>query len=683
MELNPRIAALLVVAGFLGIFGGAWLFGVLDPVSTGVPPLEQAPTDRAADGSSAEGGEGSASANSETDEVVVPRFDVVRVEGDGSIVIAGRAAPNAQVEIMTGASAIGTAMADSFGHFAFVLDEPLKPGDYSIVLRATDERNVAAMSKETAILSIPDQPDGQVLALVEQPGEPSKLITVPSAAGSADEDTGQAQSTPKTGRLATSSGMERDVDGKASGSETVAAQSADGVGENEAAADPAVASSPEASSGEAVSSPDQAAGELVPSETGAADSEPQNGTEAVDAPTEKPAAPSAGTPSVAQAPDAPKIAVQAVEIDGKNIFVAGFAEPGHVVRVYANDIYLGDATASAAARFLVETIRELPVGDYIIRADLLQPGSAKVIARAAVPFERPAGEQVAAVAPDLMVTPSDPEGEETELGSEPAAKVVAVPAGADDGVKQGEAARASDVPEPAAAGTRPAPAKDDPEAIPGGSEVRGEVLAERGTVRPAGESAGQGSVHAGPEVAEPKAAVPSSRAEEPIPAEEPVAVPRQADSKPQPATGLAEADVARTSPSGEESGRVDDGAREVQEPGSGADPGGERAPVAIAAAETEPAQPEPEAKPAMEVTAPKLENVEGAVIIRRGDTLWQISRRVYGRGVRYSTIYLANQDQIEDPDLIWPGQIFRVPEETPEGERADLSKLKDQAVTVE
>jgi nucleoid-associated protein YgaU len=50
------------------------------------------------------------------------------------------------------------------------------------------------------------------------------------------------------------------------------------------------------------------------------------------------------------------------------------------------------------------------------------------------------------------------------------------------------------------------------------------------------------------------------------------------------------------------------------------------------------------------------------VIIRRGDTLWQISRRVYGKGVRYTTIYLANEDQIANPDRIMPGQIFGVPE---------------------
>ena len=81
------------------------------------------------------------------------------------------------------------------------------------------------------------------------------------------------------------------------------------------------------------------------------------------------------------------------------------------------------------------------------------------------------------------------------------------------------------------------------------------------------------------------------------------------------------------------------------------------------------------------ITAPKLTRVSGAVIIRRGDSLWRISRRVYGRGVRYSTIYLANQKQIEDPDRIWPGQVFKVPRKTGAGETADMTTIKDQATT--
>ena len=47
--------------------------------------------------------------------------------------------------------------------------------------------------------------------------------------------------------------------------------------------------------------------------------------------------------------------------------------------------------------------------------------------------------------------------------------------------------------------------------------------------------------------------------------------------------------------------------------------------------------------------------------IIRGDSLWQISRRTYGAGDRYTVIYDANQEQIRNPDLIYPGQIFVLP----------------------
>lgn len=51
-----------------------------------------------------------------------------------------------------------------------------------------------------------------------------------------------------------------------------------------------------------------------------------------------------------------------------------------------------------------------------------------------------------------------------------------------------------------------------------------------------------------------------------------------------------------------------------------------------------------------------------AMIIRKGDNLWRISRRHYGQGVRYTTIYEANQGQIRNPDMIFPGQVFLLPQ---------------------
>lgn len=52
----------------------------------------------------------------------------------------------------------------------------------------------------------------------------------------------------------------------------------------------------------------------------------------------------------------------------------------------------------------------------------------------------------------------------------------------------------------------------------------------------------------------------------------------------------------------------------------------------------------------------------GKAIIIWGDNLWNISRKLYGKGSLYTTIFKANQDQIRDPNLIYPGQVFILPD---------------------
>ena len=49
------------------------------------------------------------------------------------------------------------------------------------------------------------------------------------------------------------------------------------------------------------------------------------------------------------------------------------------------------------------------------------------------------------------------------------------------------------------------------------------------------------------------------------------------------------------------------------------------------------------------------------VSVEPGNSLWRIARRVYGAGVQYSVIFDANREQIRNPDLIYPGQVFFVP----------------------
>jgi nucleoid-associated protein YgaU len=47
--------------------------------------------------------------------------------------------------------------------------------------------------------------------------------------------------------------------------------------------------------------------------------------------------------------------------------------------------------------------------------------------------------------------------------------------------------------------------------------------------------------------------------------------------------------------------------------------------------------------------------------VSRGDSLWRISRLTYGAGTRYAVIYKANREQIRNPNLIYPGQVFVIP----------------------
>lgn len=51
-----------------------------------------------------------------------------------------------------------------------------------------------------------------------------------------------------------------------------------------------------------------------------------------------------------------------------------------------------------------------------------------------------------------------------------------------------------------------------------------------------------------------------------------------------------------------------------------------------------------------------------AVTVQQGDTLWAISDTVYGDGLLFVRVFEANRDQIRNPDLIYPGQIFNLPE---------------------
>ncbi|NDA47508.1 MAG: LysM peptidoglycan-binding domain-containing protein [Alphaproteobacteria bacterium] len=100
----------------------------------------------------------------------------------------------------------------------------------------------------------------------------------------------------------------------------------------------------------------------------------------------------------------------------------------------------------------------------------------------------------------------------------------------------------------------------------------------------------------------------------------------------------------------------------VQAPAASANPAPSAAPSAA------PANAAPTTSggvPAPMPAAPDLANVVvkeiATVTVTRGDNLWRISRKLLGRGTRYTQIYEANTSQIRDPSLIYPNQVLVMP----------------------
>jgi hypothetical protein len=70
------------------------------------------------------------------------------------------------------------------------------------------------------------------------------------------------------------------------------------------------------------------------------------------------------------------------------------------------------------------------------------------------------------------------------------------------------------------------------------------------------------------------------------------------------------------------------------------------------------------ARASLKLSQAQIEQTQGnnsLVVVHRGDALWRIAYRTYGEGIRYVDIYRKNQKQIDDPDLIYPDQIFVIP----------------------
>lgn len=60
-------------------------------------------------------------------------------------------------------------------------------------------------------------------------------------------------------------------------------------------------------------------------------------------------------------------------------------------------------------------------------------------------------------------------------------------------------------------------------------------------------------------------------------------------------------------------------------------------------------------------SSPKADSAKRTYTVKKGDCLWNIAKQFYGSGSAYTKIYDANTNQIANPNLIYPGQVFVIP----------------------
>lgn len=115
---------------------------------------------------------------------VAPSFDVVRVNPNGDVVVAGRAAPNADVTILDGGKELGHAKADDSGQFVFLPGAPLPSGGQELTLTARTPDGAVSQGEKSVLLVVPDRGAAQPpVAVLTQPGGASRLLQAPVPAG--------------------------------------------------------------------------------------------------------------------------------------------------------------------------------------------------------------------------------------------------------------------------------------------------------------------------------------------------------------------------------------------------------------------------------------------------------------------------------------------------------------------
>ncbi len=587
-----------------------------------------------------------------------PSFDIVRVEISGDTVIAGQSPPNALVEILDAGNLIASTTADARGEWTVVLETPLAPGTHDLSIRTTSEDGAVSMlSDQRVTVSVPEKGDDGLLVVLNTPDKPTQVLQISPAS---DADAGSSAGATGTAEIASAAetaagGTASDATGgEAADSGAGETANAGGTASEEGASGTSSAVAESAAAGEHAPQGAQAGSDTV------ADGASQTAEGAVDA--------ASGEQEIALADEGPAGAPEAT---------TGEAETAAVEHASGVDAPV-DAGAQSGATADTEVAIEGGAGvaasdsasTEITSSEPTAGGedSAAGTATGGAVTEGVAGvESAAADAGEagLAEASSDNAGGATataEAGGEGAAlgngaseedseEAQASGAAAEAGSGVGEAAEG-------AAGT-----SQDTE-VDSGSE--GEVAAgETGDTPDVQSDAAEEAAEPEPTGPQPVVAVAAVEAETSgrlyvagtAATREPVRVyidgEMIGETVPSP-SGTWLIELMRELPAGTYTVRVD----QVSSDGT-----------VIARSEV-PFEREVHVatlKPTATTGTGEGASLSGAmpeletVIIKRGDNLWNIARGTWGKGIRWSTIYQANNDQIRDPDLIYPGQVFLLP----------------------
>ena len=582
------------------------------------------------------------------DAVTPPSFDTVRIRPDGRAVIAGRAEPGAEVTIQSGLTVIGSVTADPRGEWMLQSDEPIPPGDHelSAVETLPDGRQVE--SEHVLVFSAPDlaagEKAGDVQAvLVPRDGEePGDAVTPPSFDTVRIRPDGRAVI---AGRA--EPGAEVTIQ---SGSTVIGSVTADQRGEWVLVPDEPIESGdhqltlvetlPDGSQVESehvviVSIPDPASGEDG-SGTALVVLAPRDGE--------------GKSRVLQQPPPAEEKAVDVARLDE--------ASPDEVPPDDSG-AETDPATAGDTSPGALSDAGDTSPGASSDAGDT-SPGASSDAGDTSPGASSDGTEMVSGASSDgtEMASGASSDAGDTSPGASPDGTDTSPGASSDAGdTSPGASSDAGD--------TSPDTSSDGAEMASGTSSGAGDTSPD--TSSPGAEMAsgassdrGEASPDTSPDAGEMASATPSGEGVEGPLAVNTVDYDEEGDmiiaGKADPGADLQvylDDQHVGTAESGEE------GEWEI-EPGDEVEPGRhtlrvdqvDPAGLVLLRIET----------PLMRARPEELSFGEAIVVVQPGNSLWRIARRTLGGGVHFTEIYEANRSQIADPALIYPGQVFTVPE---------------------